>query len=337
MSEAPTDVSAKPAADRPSAPTVIVSNANGVQRLAATSALGDIVSACKLNWIDIVGADGAAQCGLLQSLGLQPAEQFWLERFGQTGRLFVDQHRIRAVTWLHERLDGLTEIHLFGGDGLIVTIWTGNPETLDEMRQHFAARSSELVSSHHEAAAIVLQLLLATLRQATSELDVELDQALRTLDLGQGTTDLRALKHRIRLLRSVWSNVDRYRSCVRLALTGVESVPGIQPEGIAEFNDYAEQVEDVESRLYERSHWASEIAQDYANVIAQQQSDQVSRLTIVSTIFLPLTFLTGFFGMNFNWMIDRINSPAAFVVLGIVLPLISTALTVRWFKRRGLF
>src|SRR5271166_2202384 len=50
---------------RPAAPTVIVSNAKGVQRLAITNALDDITSACKLNWVDIVGADAAAQCGVL--------------------------------------------------------------------------------------------------------------------------------------------------------------------------------------------------------------------------------------------------------------------------------
>jgi len=40
-------------------------------------------------------------------------------------------------------------------------------------------------------------------------------------------------------------------------------------------------------------------------------------LTVVATIFLPLTFLTGFFGMNFGWLVGEIDSEAAFLILGL--------------------
>jgi len=40
--------------------------------------------------------------------------------------------------------------------------------------------------------------------------------------------------------------------------------------------------------------------------------------------------------MNFNWMIEALGSPIAFLGLGLMLPALSVALTVLWFKRRGL-
>ena len=58
-------------------------------------------------------------------------------------------------------------------------------------------------------------------------------------------------------------------------------------------------------------------------------------LTVVATIFLPLTFMTGFFGMNFAWLVNRINTPVAFALLGVGAP-IASAVWI-WFaiKRRG--
>lgn len=48
------------------------------------------------------------------------------------------------------------------------------------------------------------------------------------------------------------------------------------------------------------------------------------RLTLVATIFLPLTVTTGFFGMNFAWLTDHIQGLPAFLLLGILAPALLT-------------
>ena len=101
-------------------------------------------------------------------------------------------------------------------------------------------------------------------------------------------------------------------------------------------NDYADRVEDIEEKLIERRRWLSEIIHDSATAIAQRQGEQINRLTLVSLIFLPVTAVTGFFGMNFNWMIDALGSERAFFALGVILPTVMVLATVSWLGYRGL-
>lgn len=64
------------------------------------------------------------------------------------------------------------------------------------------------------------------------------------------------------------------------------------------------------------------------DVLAQQGTVISERLTVIATVILPLTLVTGFFGMNFGWMTDRLMSLPAFLVLGLAVPVVLVLLTV---------
>jgi magnesium transporter len=54
-------------------------------------------------------------------------------------------------------------------------------------------------------------------------------------------------------------------------------------------------------------------------------------------VFLPLTFITGFFGQNFGWMVGHIGGWPDFVVLGVGSEVVTVVLLFLWFRRRGWF
>jgi Mg2+ and Co2+ transporter CorA len=314
-------------------PIATIVDAAGVWPLASASDAR--LAATSFCWVDVFGGSEAARKTLLARLGLEEADLAWAQRFGQAGRMMIARQRLRAVTWVADPAGKLIELHFFSTPQRILTVWNGNGTVLDEVRQHFAERIGEAAKSPPQAAGILLQLLLGTLDHAIRYLDVQLyDQRLQ-LDGGTGGMDFGRLAAQRQELQSAWVSFDRYSSAVRSAMVGVEAVPGMDPRGAAELNDYADQVEDVEGQLQERRRWMSEIVHDYATAIAQRQSEQINRLTLVSLLFLPVTAVTGFFGMNFSWMIGALDSRLAFFALGVLLPCAMVLVTVAWFTQRG--
>ncbi len=58
-------------------------------------------------------------------------------------------------------------------------------------------------------------------------------------------------------------------------------------------------------------------------------------LTIISTIFIPLTFLCGLYGMNFHYMPELDWRYGYFAVLGIMVVIVFVMIS--YFKRKGWF
>ncbi|PZR79311.1 MAG: magnesium and cobalt transport protein CorA [Candidatus Aeolococcus gillhamiae] len=75
----------------------------------------------------------------------------------------------------------------------------------------------------------------------------------------------------------------------------------------------------------------------YLTSVSNRLGEQTRRLTVVATIFLPLTFLTGFFGMNFAFLVGHIGSAQAFFIgLGVMAVSVPTlVLTVTRLNRRA--
>jgi len=63
----------------------------------------------------------------------------------------------------------------------------------------------------------------------------------------------------------------------------------------------------------------------------------MNRLTIISAVFLPMTFLTGYFGMNVQWMVDHMKSLEAYLFFGVGSFVVMLATTLLLFKSRGWF
>jgi len=74
----------------------------------------------------------------------------------------------------------------------------------------------------------------------------------------------------------------------------------------------------------------------HLSTVANRQGEVAKQLTIIATIFLPLTFITGFFGQNFAFLVNNVmNTTLSFIVLGIGSLIVSCAVFLVFFRRRG--
>ena len=112
---------------------------------------------------------------------------------------------------------------------------------------------------------------------------------------------------------------------------------GVEIGALRGFDTHGESYFD---RLYEQVNRLLASIDAALNAMAMlldlQLNERAYVVSVVATIFVPLTLLTGFFGMNFGWMVDQIDTPIAFWLLGFIGPAAVALLCWRFLVRRFL-
>jgi magnesium transporter len=118
----------------------------------------------------------------------------------------------------------------------------------------------------------------------------------------------------------------------------LERLPGLEAD---EARDWFRDVYDHLLRIAEQIDAYRDLLSGaldvYLSTVQNRLSQVTKQLTLVATIFLPLTFVTGFFGQNFGWLVKHISTWQAFVGYGVGSMALSAALLYFWFQRSGFF
>ena len=165
--------------------------------------------------------------------------------------------------------------------------------------------------SEQYAVYAVLDAIVASAFDALNEVEETLD------GLAVMSADLRAGRLRMATLRATSSQLSDLRR-QSAPLRGLFERIGVEITRIqgleADDEHYFERIGNQIHRLVDAIDAAADAM---ARLIELRLNETSYWLTVVATIFLPLTFITGFFGMNFEWMVEQVDTGLAFWALGV--------------------
>jgi magnesium transporter len=225
-------------------------------------------------------------------------------------------------------------ISVFLAPTFVITVRHGVASELREARQRLEHRPELLNAGSTSALWAILDQVVDGYAPVVAGLEYDIDQIEATVFSGAI-----APTERIYSLRR--EATDFYRA-VHPLLAVVATIERIAP---AELQPYLRDVRDhvllVDEEVAAQRDLLGTVLEANMAVISVEQTkvsvDQnatIEQLTILATVFLPLTFVTGFFGQNFGWLVSHIDSTTTFMIYGIGGLVVPLALLYFWLRSR---
>lgn len=254
-------------------------------------------------WIDLTGAEESDLSELGREFSFHPLalddvrtydQRPKLEEFGD--HLFLVVHRLIV----NQKPVGLSsqELHAFVAERYLVTAHAGACSEIDAVMARVEG-DSEL---RGRGPAFWLYLLCEAVASSSSNELEKLERALDALEesvlTGKGRRILERLLKLKRSLalarrlvlpqRDVFATLAKFRT------------PAVPERTAVYFRNVYDQLVRTLEALDSQREVASNSLDAHFSILSQRTNEIMKHLTLLSSIFLPLTFVTGFFGQNFE-------------------------------------
>jgi magnesium transporter len=299
------------------------------------SLIAQLVEAGQPFWLDIENPTNAVIDQLATRLGLHPLAVEDSKQFGQRAKLQVYGNGVMLVGFgLNEQLREPVEVHCYCTIGFLITLRRAPSPALDALRQ---ARSvaPQLGSDPIQA----LHPLISSLYTQFSALVLELDQRLDALEQrvlreadDEELAEITAIRHRASVIRRILTPGRDLAARTPL----IQSLPGATSETQLYAEDINDELQQVVADFTAIEERCIALLGLHAALASKHVASVSRRLAAVATIFLPISFLAGFWGQNFNVLTGRIEQGwPTFLVLGVGLNVACVVVIVVMLSRRS--
>jgi magnesium transporter len=295
-----------------------------------------------VRWINI---DGLTDMGVIHAVAkkynlhplaiedlLNTSQRPKVDSYPAEGEL---QARLFISARMAEMLDGgvrSEQVSLFLGHKTVLTFQEKRGDVWGPIRQRIATAGSRLRGN--DASFLVYSLLDAIVDQCFPMLEhygerlEELEAVVLDKPTQETIRQIHQIKRELLLVRrAVWP----MREVVRTLQD--ETHECFSPTARTYMRDVYDHLVQIIEVLETYREMASGLTETYMSAANNRMSEIMKVLTLIGTIFIPLTFLAGVYGMNFHYM-PEMNAPWAYPVFWIACVGLAIAM-VTWFRHRG--
>ena len=301
----------------------------------APSLIAQLVEAGQPFWLDIEDPTDELIDQLATRLGLHPLAVEDSKQFGQRAKLQVYGNGVMLVGFgLDEQLREPVEVHCYYTTGFLITLRRAPSPALDALRQAGSVQP-QLGSDPIRA----LHPLISSLYTQFSALALELDERLDALEQrvlheadDQELAEITAIRRRAAVTRRILTPGRDLAARTPL----IQSLPGATSETQLYAEDINDELQQVVADLTAIEERCAALLVLHASLASKHLAVVSRRLADVATIFLPISFLAGFWGQNFDVLTGSIEKGwPAFLVLGVGLSVACVAVIVFMLSRRS--
>ena len=232
--------------------------------------------------------------------------------------------------------DRLVEIHCFYSEQFLVTVHKDDCPAFAEIRRRYQKRH-EAIERPSLLLYRIVDGLVDSFFPVLAVFDDRIDELEDSIFQHADDRQLQEIFQMKRLLVGMRKAVSPQRDAFASLSAGVAELPGLVTEDQRYFRDVYDHLIRISDMIDSYRDLLTSAMDVYLSTVSNRLNSVMKQLAVIATIFLPLTWLTGFFGQNFGWLVDEIGRWQTFVGVGIGSELLTVGLLLAFFKRRRWF
>ena len=290
-------------------------------------------------WIDAIpsGPHDPEVLSLLTSMGFNEVVAAYTSRAYSGGMFQAFGDNALGSTYASaDAQDGAPVlIHCAWNAGCFITIRTGADQAIATALDELKPRAQKLFADPGPVPGILMQLILDSIDRQLTDLQTRIALLDGQIILASDPGQLAQLQQFRSPIEALATTIPGYAENLSESLVGTGSMPGVDAAGVQALQTYSACVNDVVQRINSAGSDIRSAIQDYQGQVSAAQGNRINQLTLVSIIFLPITFMTGYFGMNFQWLVNSVETFWSWAILGAILPIAAVVVSILLLQRGG--